>query len=50
MSGFPGKPQVYRWKAFSPGFTALQGTCRTVNPGRLDFYSNQRFEENQLPG
>jgi hypothetical protein len=33
MSGFPGKPQI----AFSPGFTAPPGTCRTEDPGQEDF-------------
>jgi len=37
MLGFPGKPQVFRWKAFSPGSTSPLDICLTVDPGQLDF-------------
>jgi hypothetical protein len=37
MLGFPGKPQVLRWKAFSPGSTEPLDIWLTVDPGQLDF-------------
>jgi hypothetical protein len=37
MLGFPGKPQVLRWKAFSPGSTAPLDSCLPVDPGQLAF-------------
>jgi hypothetical protein len=37
MLGFPGKPQVLRWKALQSGSTAPLGACRAVDPGQLAF-------------
>jgi hypothetical protein len=37
MLGFPGKSQIFRWKAFSPGSTMPPDACLTVDPGQLDF-------------
>jgi hypothetical protein len=37
MLGFPGKPQLFRWKALQSGSTAPLDSFGTMDPGQLDF-------------